>query len=182
MQPRRRLWAKLQAAQKIASGKPLALLPPTHPLLRTASLPVPLSRLERLVPFARQLALTATAFRFPPPLTDVSLLGLSAVQVGLPCQLFVMLRSSTQNTALDFHAVVNPRVLSRSDDLVEETEACASLPGVLKPILRPSRILVEYHTLQGQFTREILTGLGARVFLHEYDHIRGWMIDDDVEG
>ena len=52
-------------------------------------------------------------------------------------------------------------------------EGCLSFPGLLLQISRPKIIMVRYQNNKGEFLLSRLTGLEARCFQHELDHLDG---------
>jgi peptide deformylase len=54
------------------------------------------------------------------------------------------------------------------------------MPGIQLPIYRSSGIVVQYRELTGKFVELELSGMDARVFLHELDHLNGLMFIDRV--
>lgn len=98
-------------------------------------------------------------------------IGLSANQVGLPLSLAVMDLSELPDYSAEKPLVViNPEILeSYGESTVEE--GCLSIPGVRADVTRPEWIAVCF--IDGNF-REVkreFSGLWARVFQHEYDHL-----------
>ena len=104
-------------------------------------------------------------------------LGLSANQVGLNAQIFVMkaMLNKTYGSPL---VVINPNIKSISDKREESIEGCLSHPGLYLKVKRPTTIIVEFDTLTDDF-KSVTTietefnDIDARVFLHEYDHLHG---------
>lgn len=94
-------------------------------------------------------------------------IGLAAPQCGIPRQVFVM------NTDGQRRVVVNPRLLTGSEEQCIMTEGCLSFPDEYLDISRPATATVEYYDVSGQLITETLTGLSARCFLHEFDHLKG---------
>ena len=94
-------------------------------------------------------------------------IGLAAPQCGIPRQIFVM------NTDGQRRVVVNPQLLTVSKDCCIMTEGCLSFPNEYLDISRPTTITVEYYNSDAQLIEETLTGLSARCFLHEFDHLKG---------
>lgn len=94
-------------------------------------------------------------------------IGLSATQVGISRRLFVM--------QVDGHyrECFNPKILESSETQVEFDEGCLSFPGDHCIIKRPDWVRVEYRTSAGQPVQATLTGLEARCFQHELDHLDG---------
>jgi len=93
-------------------------------------------------------------------------MGLSANQVGIDTQFFTM---GLDLLRID---VFNPKIISSTGETSSE-EGCLSFPGIFLQIKRPLNIEVEYQNAQGETVRTKLTGLTARIFLHEYDHMMG---------
>ena len=93
--------------------------------------------------------------------------GLSANQVGIKGRIFVM-RTTPQITAC-----INPRIVDASQEEVLIEEGCLTYPGLHVKISRPAHIRVRYQTVTGETITEKLTGLTARVFQHELDHLDG---------
>lgn len=94
-------------------------------------------------------------------------IGLSANQVGLPHRVFVM---KTTPATICF----NPRIVDESAETVPIHEGCLSFPGLsIKNIKRPAHIKVRFQKPDGETVTEKYSGLTARVFLHEYDHMQG---------
>lgn len=93
-------------------------------------------------------------------------MGLSANQVGINTQFFTM---GLDELRID---VFNPKIISTSGETTSE-EGCLSFPGIFLQIKRPLNVEVEYQNSLGETVRTRLTGLTARVFLHEYDHMMG---------
>jgi len=94
-------------------------------------------------------------------------LGLSANQLGLPYRVFVM-----GNEGSRFN-VFNPRVIGVSKEEIAMPEGCLSFPDLVLVIKRPKEVAAEYQDETGEKKLIQLSGLGARIFLHEYDHMEG---------
>ena len=94
-------------------------------------------------------------------------LGLSANQCGFPHRVFVM--GSDDN----YVAFFNPEIINISKDQVHMIEGCLSFPFLGLRITRPSEIGVRYQDFNGEWKGTTLSGLSARCFLHELDHMNG---------
>lgn len=105
---------------------------------------------------------------------DASGVGLAATQVGVLRRLFVF---QTDREA-EPQAVVNPRLVEGSDEVESDEEGCLSLQGIRVPVERAVRITLEAQDARGGEVRLDLEGLGARVALHELDHLDGVLILD----
>lgn len=98
-------------------------------------------------------------------------IGLAAPQVGINEQIFVV------DTGKDAFAVINPKIVkAEGKEIIEE--GCLSIPDLHVKIKRAKNIEVEFTDEQNRRVRAKLTGLAARVFLHENDHLLGKLIVD----
>jgi peptide deformylase len=94
-------------------------------------------------------------------------LGLACNQVGLPYRMFVM-RGYPDN-----FACFNPKVVYEDNEMVSMDESCLSFPGLVVKIKRPKNIRVRFQTPNSDIRSETFSGMAARVFLHELDHLDG---------
>ncbi|WP_417236482.1 peptide deformylase [Bizionia paragorgiae] len=117
--------------------------------------------------------------------------GLAAPQVGLPIRMFMVdtspfaedegLEEDQREFLADFkHTFINPVILEESGDEWAFNEGCLSIPDVREDVFRKPNIKVEY--LDTDFKKHTieLSGLAARVFQHEYDHIEGVLFTDKL--
>lgn len=74
--------------------------------------------------------------------------------------------------------VMNPRILSITEETSVEEEGCLSLPRIRVEVTRPVAIRLSY--LDETFTQieSDFVGLTARALLHEIDHLEGKLIVD----
>lgn len=99
-------------------------------------------------------------------------IGLAANQTGLPVSLFVMDLSQLDDYPDEKPvAVINPDIVSWSENSVTMQEGCLSIPGIHEDIIRPESIIVRFTDGNFQPVEKELTGYPARVFQHEYDHL-----------
>ena len=96
--------------------------------------------------------------------------GLSANQIGIEERAFAMIRDIEYN---DIIVCFNPRIVKRYDDEVWCEEGCLSFPDKIINIQRPDRIVVKYEDEDKKDHKIKLSGMAARVFLHEFDHLEG---------
>ena len=94
-------------------------------------------------------------------------IGLAANQVGVPYAIFAM-RASPEN-----FVCYNPKIIDVSETIVELDEGCLTYPGMLIKIKRPQHIRVRFNTPNGDVLTKKFTGMTARIFQHEYDHLQG---------
>lgn len=101
-------------------------------------------------------------------------LGLSAIQVGVPSRVFVVV---TEDSELYF---VNPEIMETTGNEVMFKEGCLSFPGVFAGIKRPENVRIRYLTYDLEPAEMEATGIVARCILHEYDHLEGKTFLDHV--
>lgn len=93
-------------------------------------------------------------------------IGLAANQVGRNYRMFVM-------DGVPPLACFNPRIVDTGEEQVVLEEGCLSFPGLMVKVKRPKNIKVRYEDADGETHTEKLTGMTARVFQHELDHLDG---------
>ena len=136
-----------------------------NPVLRQQARVIEPSEIPSLLPFIQDMFDTLGANRG---------VGLAAPQVGQSISMFVV-RVDGRDMVF-----INPVVISASDDTDEQDEGCLSLPGLVLRIKRSKTIKVMFRDAAGN-QQIIDLGEGwSRIFLHEFDHLHGIMIDDRV--
>jgi len=95
-------------------------------------------------------------------------IGLAANQVGLLKRVFVIKLENGRRLAM-----FNPRVVSASEEQQTDEEGCLSFPDLFITVNRPKTIDVEFLDKNAQECKMTLTGITARCFLHELDHLDG---------
>ena len=106
--------------------------------------------------------------------------GLAAPQVGAPLRLFVVDISLGRDPS-GLLVLINPEIVER-DGMQLEEEGCLSVPGFEATVVRPARVVVKGLDRRG--TEQIYdgTGLLARAFQHEMDHLDGTLFVDRLRG
>ena len=107
-------------------------------------------------------------------------IGLAATQVGKSLRIFVADISVGRNPA-DLITMVNPEFVER-DGMQLEEEGCLSLPGFNATVARPQRVAVKGLDRDGHERVVEGTGLLARCFQHEMDHLDGTLFVDHLRG
>jgi peptide deformylase len=107
-------------------------------------------------------------------------IGLAAPQVGVSQRVFVVDLSVGRDPS-QLIVMVNPEFVEREGTQLEE-EGCLSLPGFNATVLRPSRAVVRGLDREGREQRIEGTGLLARAFQHEIDHLDGRLFVDRLRG
>ena len=94
-------------------------------------------------------------------------IGLAANQVGVPYRVFAM-RGEPEN-----FVCYNPKIVQPSEMKINLEEGCLTYKGLLVKITRPQHIRVRFTTPNGETMTKQFTGLSARTFQHELDHLDG---------
>ena len=137
----------------------LQLTPNTHPILH-----------ERVKPCSKDLDRPEMSRILKENMIHYGGVGLSANQIGISERVFIMvLNMETEETITCF----NPRIIKRYDDDVWCEEGCLSFPDEIINIKRPDRVVVKYEDEDKKDHKIKLSGIAARVFLHEFDHLEG---------
>ena len=106
--------------------------------------------------------------------------GLAANQVGVLRRLFTFDDPGDDDHDPSAGAVVNPVLLDASEDSELVDEGCLSFPGLFYPVERQLEVVVRYHDLRGEEHETTLHGFGARIWLHEMDHLNGVLFIDHL--
>jgi peptide deformylase len=106
--------------------------------------------------------------------------GLAAPQVGIPLRIFVVDISVGRDPS-GLLVFINPEFVERDGMQVEE-EGCLSVPGFNATVVRPSRVVVKGIDRGGNEHQHEATGLLARAFQHEMDHLDGTLFVDRLRG
>jgi peptide deformylase len=102
--------------------------------------------------------------------------GLAAPQLGILRRVLVYQAGEEE----PFRALVNPRVVESGEERIVDDEGCLSLgaASVIVEVERPTTIVVEATSPEGEELRIEAEGLEARVIQHELDHLDGVLIID----
>ena len=107
-------------------------------------------------------------------------IGLAATQIGVALRVFVVDVSVGRNPA-DLIVMINPAFVER-DGMQLEEEGCLSIPGFNATVVRPARAVVAGLDRQERPQTIEGTGLLARAFQHEMDHLDGTVFVDRLRG
>lgn len=139
--------------------EPLPLYDENYPMLKmkipefTGSLPD-----KEMTTLAAQLKMTMKLYGG---------VGLSANQCGVFERMFVIGTDQFQMVC------INPKIIETEGEIEKGNEGCLSFPGLFVKVERPSTIVAEWSTEQGEVKRARLSGITARCFQHELDHLNG---------
>jgi peptide deformylase len=106
-------------------------------------------------------------------MVDASGVGLAATQVGVLQRIFVFAPDGDRILTL-----VNPELLSQSDETDVEDEGCLSMQGVTVSVERPIAVRIQGRDERGKKVAYDLEGMAARIAQHEFDHLDGTLILD----
>src|SRR5438128_2907984 len=106
--------------------------------------------------------------------------GLAAPQVGVPLRIFVVDISIGRDPA-GLVVMINPEFVEQ-DGMQLEEEGCLSVPGFNATVVRPSRAVVKGLDRNGDEHQIEGSGLLARAFQHEMDHLDGTLFVDRLRG
>lgn len=100
-------------------------------------------------------------------------IGLAAPQCGISKRIFVM------GNPDHLVACINPEIISGTET-IRDLEGCLSFPDLWMYVERYKVIKVKYYNVAGERVEQELTGLMARVFQHELQHLDGICFDTVV--
>jgi len=106
-------------------------------------------------------------------------IGLSAIQVGLPFNMFVAGDHQSIEKGLKL-AMFNPVIMTSSDEKVLMKEGCLTFPFLFVNISRPRKVTMKYEDENGDLKEAQLDGMMSRVCQHEYDHQAGILMVQKV--
>jgi peptide deformylase len=107
-------------------------------------------------------------------------IGLAAPQIGVNRRVAIV-DLSVGEDPLGIVVLVNPVILSTSGEQKEE-EGCLSVPDVAERVVRPERVVVRAADADLRVRELQGTGLLARAFCHEIDHLNGLLFVDRLRG
>jgi peptide deformylase len=99
--------------------------------------------------------------------------GLAANQVGSSWRLFVAEVPVGESELTQRVVVVNPKFVQLSRETENVEEGCLSFPGIFGSVERAREVELQGLDLKGQPVTLKASGLLARAFQHELDHLDG---------
>jgi peptide deformylase len=147
--------------------KPLIILP--DPILRQVSAPI-----EKV-----DSDVLALADDMLETMYDAPGIGLAAVQIGVPRRLLVVdvSRDGEEKTPL---VIINPEILTSSDERSTYEEGCLSIPEYYAEVERPASITLRHVGRDGKQHELTADGLLATCLQHEIDHLNGVLFIDHI--
>ena len=163
----------LEGNIKEKQKKVFPLIPPNDPRLLMQVAPFMDDTLEQFG-FADRKELSKVMYD---NMTKYGGLGLSANQLGLPYRMFVM-GGHPQIEDGKVRSVFNPLINDVSPESINLKEGCLSFPFLFLSIKRPKWCSVRYTDENGEEVEETLHGMSARIFMHENEHMNGYVFTD----
>lgn len=112
-------------------------------------------------------------------------IGIAGPQVGILKQIFIVAPNQKVTAPYDNLdtglVVINPSITFNTQKEHYEWEGCLSIPGIRGYVPRKCDITINYTNRHGEIKSEQYDDFIARIFLHEYDHLRGILFIDRVE-
>lgn len=110
--------------------------------------------------------------------------GLAAPQVGVGLRVLIV-DGDVVADVYDYlkgfrRTMINPVLVSASDETREYQEGCLSVPGIYADVRRPAKITVEYYDENFQKQTEEFDRFACRMIQHEMDHLDGNLFVDRV--
>lgn len=99
--------------------------------------------------------------------------GLAAPQVGILRRCVIVVDENDEMLEL-----VNPEIIQRSEDIQDGFEGCLSVPGMWGMVERPMRVKVRAQDRHGKAFEAEGSGMVARCFCHEIDHLDGHLFTE----
>lgn len=99
-------------------------------------------------------------------------IGLAATQVGVNARVFTIKTQLVPEITEPF-AAFNPTVLKVSEETSIDYEGCLSFPNLYLAVKRPASIIASFVDRDNNERIIELSGIDARCYLHELDHLNG---------
>lgn len=106
-------------------------------------------------------------------------IGLAAPQVGVTKRILVADVSDDPKKPQPY-ALINPKIVSESDELFTYEEGCLSLPSYYAEVERPAEVTIEYLDRDGKEQTLTADGLLSTCIQHEMDHLDGIIFVDHL--
>ncbi len=117
--------------------------------------------------------------------------GLAAPQIGRDIRLFLIdaspfaesdeLEEEEKLFLQGFNRIfINAQIIDEEGDEWVFNEGCLSIPNINEDVFRNETINIEYLNENFEKKTDTLSGLAARIFQHEYDHIEGILFTDKL--
>lgn len=107
--------------------------------------------------------------------------GLAAPQVGVLRRAVLVIETNVPEGEDDYIIeLINPTIIAASGEQTG-SEGCLSVPGEFGIVTRPMNVTVRAQNRFGEWFDVTGTGLTARCFCHELDHLEGILFTEKAE-
>ena len=106
-------------------------------------------------------------------------IGLAANQIAVLKRLIVVDVSPSRDGS-EAYQMINPEIISLSEESEPYSEGCLSIPGVSREVTRPIAGVFRYQSTDGEIQEIEADGLLARCIQHEIDHLNGVLFIDHL--
>lgn len=121
------------------------------------------------------------AIRFKDKVWTYAGLSICAIQIGVPLRVVIVGRPLywyCQRHHQAFDVLINPEILWKSEEKIDDWEGCLSIPDLECLVPRYSEVRIKYQNLAGRVLEKTMKNTLSRVIQHEIDHLDGkFMID-----
>ena len=107
--------------------------------------------------------------------------ALAAVQINDHRRLVIIRNDFNDKTNRKFRTLINPVIVKREGELIEDFEGCLSIKDIYGLVPRYSKVKVKATDENGQEIRIKAEGFLARVLQHEIDHTKGKLFIDHIK-
>ena len=108
--------------------------------------------------------------------------GLAAPQIGVSQRVVIVdgdVVADTYPYLKDFRrTLINPEIVEESEEQVNYSEGCLSIPGIYCDVLRPKKMTVRYYNEDLQEVTEEFDNFACRMIQHEMSHLDGDLFTD----
>ena len=108
--------------------------------------------------------------------------GLAAPQIGESVRVVIVdgdVVSDVYEYLKGFRrTLINPEILSESEEKVTYSEGCLSIPGIYCDIVRPKKMTVRYYNEDLKEVTEEFDNFACRMIQHELSHLDGDLFTD----
>lgn len=110
-------------------------------------------------------------------LAEANGVGLAAPQVGILRRAVIVVPDPEKDEMVE---LVNPEIVAQEGE-EDGLEGCLSIPGMWGYVKRPTWVKVRAQDREGSWFETEGSGLAARCFCHELEHLEGHMYDEHVD-
>lgn len=105
--------------------------------------------------------------------------GLAAPQIGDSRRILVAdPGNDSDETPRKLYSMVNPKIISHSEEIITYEESCLSVPEFYLNVKRFKQIAVEWKDARGNIHRDVFENFPSIVLQHEMDHLVGTTLLD----